>query len=98
MWPRRIFRVLNKLFGNFACMAVLLPSFLPKSGKSFKNLVPKCAKIPFGFRKFTIRHKKMVEKSNFGEKLPNFFNVYIDFFAEMHKIIKKLICDTRYLF
>jgi hypothetical protein len=49
-------------------------------------LVPKCAKIPFGFRKFTIRHKKMVEKSNFGEKLPNFFNLYIDFFTEMHKI------------
>jgi len=37
-------------------------------------------------------------KSNFGEKLPNFFNLHIDFFTEMHKILKKLICDTRYLF
>jgi len=28
-------------------------------------------------------------KSNFGEKLADFFNFYMHFFTEMHKIIKK---------
>ena len=66
MWLPRIFRVLNKLFGNFAFMAVLLPSFLPKSGKSFKNLLPKCAKIPFGSGKF--RNFRNPAQKNGGEK------------------------------
>jgi len=28
-------------------------------------------------------------KSNFGEKVGNFFNFYMHFFTEMHKVIKK---------
>ena len=72
MWPRRIFRVLNKLFGNFAKLCTSGPHFATKIKKICSQNAQISRSDPENSENFEIRHKKMVEKSNFGEKLPNF--------------------------
>jgi hypothetical protein len=71
----------NNLLSNRTFLAVLLPSFLPK----LRNLGSKMRKFAVEIGKVRNSAQKTATKSNFGEKLPNFFNLYIDFFTEMHK-------------
>ena len=86
MWRPQIFRVPNKLFSNFAKLCTSGPHLATEIGKIWPQNAQKSPSNLKNSKKFAIRHKKSATKSKFGEKLPNFFNLYIDFFTEMHKI------------
>ncbi len=62
MWPRRIFRVLNKLFGNFAKVCTSGPHLATKIKKIRVQNVQFSRSDPENSENFAIRHKNRQPK------------------------------------